>query len=435
MKISVLTLFPDIYKPFFATSLIGKAVEKKIIDYSINDMFTACRPKERIDAATYGHGAGMVIKPEAVESMINTVESVHGRAYRIFFSPHGIKLDQRVCREIVEKSAAHNNHIMTIAARYEGMDARVEEEFADIILSVGDFVLMGGDLPSMLCIEAILRYVPGVIGNEASVEHDSFTGALVDYPEYSAPLVWRNREVPAILRSGNHATIAQWRLQAAAKRTMQNHFEWFRSAYPSEAEVAAIKKEIPSHYAVLMHDEIMLPQERIGTTSVTSLDLHDIARSARTYGLKKYFIVTPLVDQQRIVKTLLDFWNIGAGVTYNKERHEAVSLVELYSTFDEVKKRIVELENKEPLVIATSAKAGSDIDIITYKDQGMIWKFERPVLFVFGTGRGLANAFMSLCDYALVPLKGMSSYNHLSVRSAAAVIFDRWLGLQPRSKK
>ena len=300
MNISILTLFPDLYKPFLEESLIGRAQEKGIFQATISNLFSFCDPKQRIDAPTYGPGAGMVLKPELIQRAIEAQEKEHGSAYKIFFSPHGTKLNQYHMRRL-SALFQEKKHIMLLPARYEGMDARVETYYADEILSIGDYVLMGGDVPAMVLLEGVLRYFPDVIGKDESVESDSFTGPLVDYPEYTEPLEWQHMSVPEIVRSGNHQKIAEWREEQALKRTLLGgHFDWFRSFDLSLSLVQKATKIIPPHYVALMHDQVQLKDNRVGTSSVTSLDVHDIARSAITYGLKKYFVVTPLQDQKRL---------------------------------------------------------------------------------------------------------------------------------------
>ena len=162
------------------------------------------------------------------------------------------------------------------------------------------------------------------------------------------------------------------------------------------------------------------------------MDIHDIARSAATYGLKKYFIVTPLSDQQRIVKKLLEFWQTEVGAGYNPQRFEALKSVILVSTLEEALKQIEHDENAQPLLIATSAKAHPNVPVITYYDQERVWCLKRPVVFILGTARGLSQSLIEKCDFLLGPVKGFSVFNHLSVRSAAAIIFDRWLGINPK---
>ena len=203
MKISVVTLFPELYKPFFSTSLIERARENQHIDTRVYNLFTYAEPKQRIDGPTFGHGAGMVIKPEIIEKAVNDIEGQHGSAYKIFFSPRGKKLDQKSLKATYNRVRERAQHIMLLPARYEGMDARIEAEYADEIISVGDFVLMGGDLPAMVFLEGLLRLVPGVVGKPESVEQDSFSGPFVDYPEYTAPVTWKGREVPDVVRSVN----------------------------------------------------------------------------------------------------------------------------------------------------------------------------------------------------------------------------------------
>lgn len=432
MNISILTLFPDLYTEFLKASIIGKAEEKKLINTQLVNFLSFCAPKERADSPTFGPGPGMLLKPEVVQAAIESQEKKLGPAYKIFFSPHGKKLDQSNLKKISEK-IIEKNHVMLLASRYEGMDTRVEEYYADEIISLGDYVLMGGDLPAMCFLEGFLRLVPNIIGNTASVEHDSFSGPLVDHPEYTSPLIFKGLEVPEIIRSGNHAAIENYRKNEAVKRTVNGHFDWLRSfKLPKDIKELA-KKYMPKHYVVLMHGDILLKDKSVGTSSVTSIDIHDIARSSKTYGFDGYFIVTPLKDQQTIVNTLLDFWNTGYGTEYNIHRHEAIKMVRLNNNLDEV---IAEIENREgvkPLLIATSAKSYDSQKYITYFDQAKVWKFNRPILIILGTGHGLADFVLDRCDFILEPLYGFSEFNHLSVRSAAAVIFDRWLGINIKS--
>jgi tRNA (guanine37-N1)-methyltransferase len=433
MHISILTVFPQLFEPFIKTSLIGRAVEQGKISFDLTDYFSYCPPKTRIDAPAFGHGAGMVIKPEVIERAIQEKERAHGKAFRIFFSPQGRKLDQFVLKGLAKKLESVQ-HLMLVSSRYEGIDARVETVYADMVLSIGDYVLMGGDLPAMVLLEGLLRLEPGIVGKQESVEHESFNGPFVDFPTYTAPVSWQGLEVPEVLRSGNHALINTWRRDQAVKKTVMQHFEWVRSFELSAQEKELVASKIPRHYCVLMHTEVLLPHEGVGTTSVTSMDIHDIARSAATYGIENYFLVTPLEDQQKIVKTLLDFWKTGYGIEYNTNRHQAVSKVELLGSFDEVIAAIEKKEGKKPLIIATSAKRGDGQKILTYYDQSIIWQQERPVLLVFGTGKGLSQAFMEKVDYLLEPVEGLSNFNHLSVRSAVAIILDRWFGLKHKNR-
>ncbi len=434
MITSILTLFPELYTPFVATSLIGRAQKKGILTFDVQSYFSFCEPKERIDSPTFGHTAGMLLKPEIVERAIVAQTKVHGPAYTIFFSPQGTKLNQHKLQTLAQKINTIK-HLMLVTARYEGMDARVEQVYADEIISIGDYVLMGGDLPAMVLLEGILRLIPGVIGKEESVTYESFSGAFVEYPEYTAPVEWHNLVVPEVLRSGNHKAIAEWRQDQSAQRTIAQHFEWLRSHRLSEQEKKLAKKYIPNHYCVLMHDNVCLPNDLVGTSSVTSIDIHDIARSAHTYAIEQYFIVTPLKDQQKIVDRLLEFWHTSEGIEYNLSRHEAVSRVVLADSLATVVAQIEQKEGKKPLLIATAARRCpvENVPLITFHDQAKVWESGRPIVFILGTARGLSASLIEKCDYILEPLYGFSDFNHLSVRSAAGIIFDRWLGINPRS--
>ena len=432
MDISILSVFPDIYDSFLQTSLVRRAADAGVVSYNRAAFSDFVKPGTRIDAPTFGHGAGMLIKPEVVQKAIEAKEKQFGKAYKIFFSPHGKKLDQPLLKKIATK-AQECGHLMVLPARYEGMDARVEQEYADEIISVGDFVLMGGDVPAMMLLEGVLRFVPGVVGKAESVEHDSFTGPFVDHPEFTEPVSWKGHDVPDVIRSGNHAALKQWRQQEAVRRTVLHHFDWVREHETTAEEKKIVHETMPPHYVVLMHGQVMTgPEQREGTTSVTSIDVHDIARSSRTFGVKNYFVVTPLTDQQKIVEKLLTFWQTDVGIAYNPERHEALKRVRLVSSLDDVIAQIEKQEGKAPLLVTTSARFGDEKKTISYHDQSKVWQQDRPVLLVFGTGRGLADSVMQRADFVLVPVEGFSDFNHLSVRSAVAIILDRWLGANPK---
>jgi tRNA (guanine37-N1)-methyltransferase len=433
MKISIVTVFPELYTQFLATSLLHTAQEKKLVTFDVDSFFSVVPPKKRIDDVTFGPGAGMLIRPQVVQDMVERKESQHGPAYKIFFSPHGKKLNQTELKRIAAR-VQERGHCMLIAGRYEGMDARVEQEYADEIVSVGDFVLMGGDLPAMMLCEGLLRLIPGIVGKAESVERDSFMGPFVDFPEYTQPVEWKGQMVPDVVRSGNHAVIAAWRLQQAVRRTVMHHFDWMRSQLMNGEQKKIAASYIPPHYVALAHGQVMVGSARtVGTTSVTTIDLHDIARSSATYGVRNFFVVTPLLDQQRIVNKLLDFWCSPHGIEYNHNRHEAVRNIVVTETIEQVIQDIEKKEGQRPVVIVTSAIFNPTAHaMISFHDQARVWGESRPVLLLFGTGQGLADEVLSMADFQLRPLDGFTDFNHLSVRSAVAIVLDRWLGVNQR---
>lgn len=429
MNISIISVFKELYPPFVTTSLVRRAQDKGLVSIDLSSLFEYVAPKERIDSPIFGHGSGMLIRPDVVQAAIEDKEGQHGKAFKIFFSPHGKKLTQKTLRDLSQKIASVD-HLMLLPARYEGMDARVEERYADEVISIGDFVLMGGDLPAMVLLEGLLRLMPGVVGKQASIEEESFSGAWVDYPGYTEPVEWQGMRVPDVIRSGNHEAMRVWRQEEAVRRTVLHHFDWLRTCALTDEEKEQAWRVIPPHYVALMHGDVLVGSERQpGTTSVTSIDIHDIARSSATYGIKNMFIVTPLHDQQNIVNTLLDFWKTGTGVDYNRVRHEAVQRVHVLNALEDVIAQITAQEGKRPLIMATSARsAGLHSQQVSFEDQAKVWAAGRPVLLLFGTGQGLSSACIELVDFIMPPITGLTSFNHLSVRSAAAIILDRWLG-------
>lgn len=446
MKISIITVFPELYEAFLATSLIKRAQEQHTVAFNLVRFSDMCEPKERIDEPTCGPGAGMIIKPEVLQKAIEFCEKKHGKGIKIFFSPQGDTLTQHTLKSFpgisdinaadtsaVDTSAV-DTHLILVCTRYEGIDARVEEVFADHVISIGDYVLMGGDLAAQVFIEGLLRLLPDVVGTKESVEEESFSSHFLDYPAYGLPQVWHGKKIPDIVLSGNHGAINTWRKDQAAKKTVLHRFDWFRSSSPDKEAVALAKPHIPNHYVALMHSQILIKGKegnRVGHSSVTSLDLHDIARSSATYGIQNMFMVSALDDQRAIMDELLNFWKSPEGKAYNRSRYQAISRVVPTPSLQEAIAHIEAQEGKKPLIITTSAKQHAHAQTINFNDQHTVWGHGRPVLFLFGTGQGLCDAVIAESDFLLVPVTGMTEYAHLSVRSAVAIILDRWIGLNP----
>ena len=200
-------------------------------------------------------------------------------------------------------------------------------------------------------------------------------------------------------------------------------------------EKSIVKKSIPNHYCLLLHNDVVLPGNLIGTSSVTSIDIHDIARSTTTYGIVKYFIVTRLPAQKKLVEKFLQFWQEGDKAQINASRAFALQHVVLKSELAEVIEEITAIEGKSPITIVTSSRRNVDhANMISYHDQGDIWKQEKPILFIFGTSHGIDPLLIEKFNYKLLPIEGLEEFNFLSVRSAAAIVFDRWLGFNSTKK-
>jgi len=434
MNVFVSTLFPQLYTEFLSTSIIKRAILESKVSVVLQDMFSLVAPKQRIDSEVIGHGNGMLLGAPIIEKVYNKVEiEVGKKPFVIFFSPHGKTLNQDLLKDIYANIA--DRPVLLFSGRYEGFDVRAEEAYADAIISIGDYVLFGGDLPIMIFLESILRLVPGVIGKKESVEEDSFSGAFLDHPHYALPDEWNNKKVPSVLKSGDHKKIAQWRLEESVKRTIKNNWNWIFNHNLTMKEKSIVKKSIPNHYCLLLHNDVVLPGNLIGTSSVTSIDIHDIARSTTTYGIVKYFIVTRLPAQKKLVEKFLQFWQEGDKAQINASRAFALQHVVLKSELAEVIEEITAIEGKSPITIVTSSRRNVDhANMISYHDQGDIWKQEKPILFIFGTSHGIDPLLIEKFNYKLLPIEGLEEFNFLSVRSAAAIVFDRWLGFNSTKK-
>ena len=212
MKINILTLFPNMFSGFTGESIIKRAIENGYLEINIIDIrdFASGKHKQ-CDDMPFGGGAGMVLKPEPLFSAIESVKS----DIVIYTTPQGKRFDQNDAKEF-----SSYDEITIIAGHYEGIDERVVETFVTHEISIGDFVLTGGEIPAMVITDAIARLVPGVIGNTDSYINDSFYNGLLDHPHYTRPAEFRGIKVPEILMSGHHKNIERWRRKETIKRTM-----------------------------------------------------------------------------------------------------------------------------------------------------------------------------------------------------------------------
>ncbi|HYH44432.1 MAG TPA: tRNA (guanosine(37)-N1)-methyltransferase TrmD [Thermoanaerobaculia bacterium] len=215
MRVDVLTIFPELFGPFLATSLVGRAVARGLLEVRLHDLreFTLDRHRS-VDDEPYGGGGGMVMTaPPWIQAVRNVVD---GRApWRVLLSPQGRRLDEPAVRQL-----AGRGDLLLLCGRYEGIDERVRQTVVDEEVSIGDYVLSGGELPAMVLIEALSRQVPGVVGYAESVERDSFRAGLLDHPHYTRPPVVEGLSVPEVLTSGDHAAIERWRRREALRATL-----------------------------------------------------------------------------------------------------------------------------------------------------------------------------------------------------------------------
>ncbi len=217
MRVDVLTIFPGIFQSALGESLLGRAIHDGILVVRIHDIREFATDAHRqVDDEPFGGGPGMVMKPEPIFAAVESLGSERGRT--ILLSPAGRRLDQRLVREL-----AGEPWLILICGRYEGVDERVVDGLPAEEISIGDYVVSGGEVPALVLLEAVTRLVPGVIGKEESHERDSFgDDGLLDHPQYTRPRGFRAMAVPDVLLSGNHAEIERWRRDAAREKTRRN---------------------------------------------------------------------------------------------------------------------------------------------------------------------------------------------------------------------
>ncbi|HUO86797.1 MAG TPA: tRNA (guanosine(37)-N1)-methyltransferase TrmD [Thermoanaerobaculia bacterium] len=237
MRIDVLTIFPELFVPFLATSLVGRAIERGLLEVGVHDLRDWSEDRHRsVDDEPYGGGGGMVMTAppwiRAVGELAGEPPAgEEGGPWRVLLSPQGRRLDESKVRQL-----AARGELVLLCGRYEAIDERVRETVVDEEISIGDFVLSGGELPAMVLIEAVSRQVPGVVGFAGSVERDSFRRGLLDHPHYTRPPVVEGRGVPPELLSGDHAAIERWRRRAALAATLAKRPDLLSSAELDAAE-------------------------------------------------------------------------------------------------------------------------------------------------------------------------------------------------------
>jgi tRNA (guanine37-N1)-methyltransferase len=215
MRVQVLTIFPELFDPFLRTSLVGRAIEKGLLDVRVHDLREHTEDRHRsVDDEPYGGGGGMVMM---APPWLRAVRTVAGEgSWRVLLSPQGARLDDAKVRELADRG-----DLVLLCGRYEGIDERVRQRVVDEEVSIGDYVLSGGELPAMVLIEAVSRQVPGVVRLSESVVRDSFRTGLLDHPHYTRPPVVEGMAVPEVLTSGDHAAIERWREREALLATIE----------------------------------------------------------------------------------------------------------------------------------------------------------------------------------------------------------------------
>ncbi|MDY6892980.1 MAG: tRNA (guanosine(37)-N1)-methyltransferase TrmD [Chloroflexota bacterium] len=238
MHIDILTLFPNMFSGPFTESIVKRAVDRNLVNIVIHNLRDWGIGKHKVvDDYPFGGGPGMLLKPEPLVEAIEAIEAKNDRspASVILLTPQGRVFNQAIATEL-----AALDRLLLICGHYEGVDERVREHMINDEISIGDFVLTGGELPAMVIIDAVVRLLPGVLGSEASLQEDSHTSGLIQYPQYTRPQSYRGWEVPEVLLSGNHAQIARWRREQSIARTLSRRPELLDSTNSSLEETKSI---------------------------------------------------------------------------------------------------------------------------------------------------------------------------------------------------
>jgi tRNA (guanine37-N1)-methyltransferase len=242
MRIDILTIFPQMFEVPFGTGIFKRAIDSGLVTINPVNIRDYTHDKHHTtDDYPYGGGAGMVMKPEpifeAVEAIKEKLDDKNVDLPVVLLSPQGRPFSHEVAREL-----AQHPHIVLICGHYEGVDERVAEHLATDVISIGDYVLTGGELPAMVVADAVLRLVPGVLGSEESPLEDSHAGGLLEYPQYTRPADFRGWKVPEVLLSGNHAEIAKWRREQIIKRTLEKRPELLDKAELGQEDKKLVKR-------------------------------------------------------------------------------------------------------------------------------------------------------------------------------------------------
>lgn len=424
LPFQILTIFPELFTHFGEIGLVRRGLTEKLVSLStvpLRDF--AVNTHGQVDDTPYGGGSGMILRVEPAVAAIEAAKLRDPGAKVVLFTPRGKVLNQQLVRRLYQEQREKQSGFILLCSRYEGIDQRVVDHWVDIELSVGDYVLMGGEVPAMAFMESVIRLVPGVLGNPESLEHESFEHGLLEHAQYTKPSEFHGYGVPDVLMSGNHQEIARWRKEHSIQDTIARRPELLEDYSSSSSPSSGPKAEVS---LALLHHPVTDKNQSLITSSITNLDLHDIARSARTYGAHRFYVAHPIKLMRKLAGKICDHWEHGYGAQYNPNRSDALETLSIVTDLDDVFLDMRERTKEMPVMVTTSARPGTKrLSFSTLR--AILQTTSKPHLLVFGTGWGLAEQVLDRADYHLDPIYGPGDYNHLSVRSAVAIILDRLL--------
>ncbi|MXW22374.1 MAG: tRNA (guanosine(37)-N1)-methyltransferase TrmD [Candidatus Dadabacteria bacterium] len=428
MKFDIVTIFPDFFESVFSFGVISRAVENKTVEINVHDLRAYSPAKHgKTDDTPYGGGSGMLMTPGPIGSAINSIREKGLRSAVILTTPKGEEFNDRKAQEL-----CGFEQLIILCGRYEGVDDRINKLYVDMKISTGKYINSGGEYACSLIVDAVSRYLPGVLGNTESLASESLKNGLLEYPQYTKPRTYRGEKVPEVLISGDHEKIRKWRRRESIKSTFIQNPASLDAAQLSKDEDAFLK-ELKAEsaagfkvYIALVHHPVYNSRLEVVSTAFKSIDAHDISRDATTYGVRKFYLINPVEEQRRLAGRLVDHWIEGEGKNFNETKSKAFGIISVISTIEEAVGQIEEIEGKKPKIVATDARFSDDMTgYRTLREK--IFENEEPFLILFGTGSGLTLETIKAADYVLRPISGYSEFNHLSVRSAAAIVLDRLL--------
>jgi len=238
MRFDVLTLFPDLFSSFLKETILGRAVKAGLVDIRLINIRSFARGRHLVtDDRPFGGGEGMVMKPGPILRALESIDRTKDRSPVLLLTPQGRTFDQPLAWEL-----SRMEQIILVCGRYEGVDERIRTSSVDLELSIGDYVLSGGEMAAMVVMDAVSRLVPGVLGGERSAQEDSFEEGLLEYPQYTRPRVFKNQEVPDVLLSGDHEKIRVWRRTESLKRTLERRPDLIGKAKLTEEDKRILAK-------------------------------------------------------------------------------------------------------------------------------------------------------------------------------------------------
>lgn len=445
--VQVVTALPEIWGSFFGSGIVARSIkEGHLFADTVSPRSFATDKHRMIDDTPSGGGGGMVLMaPPWAQAIRDTVSKLHSkgatRVRKVMLTPQGKVFTQQDARRLSECDA-----LVLVCGRYEGFDERLRQE-VDEEISIGDVVLMGGDVAAMCIVEATLRLKEDVLGNNTSTVNESHAQAWLEYPHYTRPQTWEGKDIPLVLGSGNHAAVESYRKEQSIKRTVIKRPDLLLKKSKDLVQVHAyrqgkvspeykhLKEAIESKmkqrrfYTALVHHPVDDRHRQVMTSAITNVDVHDIARSSCSYGAKAFFVVTPIEAQAQIVNAIKNHWVDGGGKDRIPERIPAIARMEHAVSIEACVAEIKAREGAEPTLVLTSARPIQDERIRLWGWEEMRSFAEQgPVLILFGTAHGLHSSVFDLAHASLPAVRGLAPFNHLSVRAAAAIIFDRCFG-------